>query len=146
MRRQTGFTLIELLIVVAIIGILAAMAYPSYAQHVRKMRRVEAQLALVEAMQRQEQYRALHHSYLAFSSADADGQFRWWLGARPASSPYELEGRACEGQDISQCIELRAQPGTVNVDASFSDPDCGVLSFDSTGAQGASGAGERCWP
>ncbi|KFI08618.1 type IV pilin protein [Massilia sp. BSC265] len=152
MRNCRGFTLVEILIVLAIVSILGAIAYPGYMRHVVKTRRVEAQLALVDAMQRQEQYRALHHTYIAFSmaSTDADSrQFRWWLGASPEESAYELDGRACEGQAISQCIELRARPGTANVDAGFRDPDCGVLSFDSTGAQGAEGAassGQRCWP
>lgn len=158
MKRQAGFTLVEILVVLAIVSILAAIAYPGYARHVVKTRRVEAQLALVEAMQRQEQYRALHHTYVAFAASsgdddDADGAdgadgagFRWWLGARPEDSAYELEGRACDGEDLSQCIELRARPGTERVDTGFRDPDCGTLSFDSTGAQGASGATARCWP
>ena len=144
-----GFTLVELMAVLAIVAILAAIAYPSYTSHLVRVRRVEAQLALVDAMQRQEQYRAQHHTYVAFSSDsdDADArQFRWWLGSRPAASAYELDGYACEGQDINQCIELRARPGTANVDTGFDDPDCGVLTFDSTGAQGASGSGPRCWP
>lgn len=149
MKGDRGFTLVEMLVVLAIVSILGAIAYPGYVRHVVKARRVEAQLALVDAMQRQEQYRALHHTYVAFSatSTEADGrEFHWWLGARPESSAYELEGRACAGQVISQCIELRARPGTANVDARFADPDCGILSFDSTGAQGASGSAPRCWP
>jgi len=147
--RMRGFTLLETLVVLAIVGILAAIAYPGYARHLVKARRVEAQLALVEAMQRQEQYHAQHHTYVAFSSTSTDGEgagFRWWLGARPEASAYELDAYACEGGDISECVELRARPGTANVDAGFSDPDCGTLTFDSTGAQAASGAGERCWP
>lgn len=149
MRTHCGFTLVELLVVLAIVSILTAVAYPNYARHVVKSRRVEAQLALVDTMQKQEQYRALHHTYAAFSSASTDAdsrQFRWWIGARPGDSAYELDGRACEGQLISQCIELRARPGTANVDTGFSDPDCGVLRLASSGAQGASGTAPRCWP
>lgn len=148
-HRHCGFTLIELMVVLAIAAILAAIAYPGYASHMVKARRVEAQLALVEAMQRQEEYRAQHHTYVAFSkgSEDPDSrQFRWWLGSQPETSAYEIDGYACAGQDISQCIELRAQPGTANVDAGFDDEDCGALTFDSTGAQGATGNGPRCWP
>lgn len=147
--RRRGFTLVELMVVLAIVAILGAIGYPGYAAHVIKARRVEAQLALVDAMQRQEQYRAQHNTYVAFSSGSEDPdsqQFRWWLGSQPETSAYEVDGYACEGQDIGQCIELRAQPGTANVDAGFDDPDCGVLTFDSTGAQGASGNAPRCWP
>ena len=144
-----GFTLVETLVVLLVMAILTAIAYPGYTRHVVKARRTEAQLALVDAMQRQEQYRAQHHSYLAFSSASnaADSRdFRWWIGARPESSAYEIDGEACAGQDIRQCIVLRARPGTTRVDSRFRDPDCGVLSFDSTGVQGASCNGPRCWP
>jgi len=148
-RGGKGFTLVELMAVLAILAILAALVYPSYAQQVVKARRIEAQLALLDLMQRQEQYRALHHSYLAFSidTEDADtAQFPAWTGNSAATSAHELDGDACPGQEIAHCIELRARPGTANVDAGFADPDCGVLTLDSTGRQTAGGPSSRCWP
>jgi len=148
-RRANGFTLVELLAVLAILGILAALVYPSYTQQMVKARRIEAQLALLDAMQRQEQYRALHHAYSAFSidAGDVDaGQFPTWSGNSAAASAYELDGYACPGHDIAQCIELRARPGTAHVDTGFADPECGALTLDSTGRQTASGPSPRCWP
>jgi len=148
-RSKRGFTLIELMAVLAILGILAALAYPSYARQMVKARRIEAQLALLDLLQRQEQYRALHHTYRAFSvdaGGDDPGPFPNWTGTSAATSAYELDGYACPDRDIAHCIELRARPGTPQVDTGFADPDCGVLTLDSTGRQTASGPSARCWP
>jgi type IV pilus assembly protein PilE len=148
MNMKRGFTLIEMLVVLVILSILAAVAYPSYTNHMVRTRRTEGQVALIEAMQQQERYHLQHNTYAAFSSAggDADAQgFRWWSGASAAASIYELDAHACPGQDLADCVEVRATPGTARVDSRFRDPECGALSLDSLGVYAAEGSG-RCWP
>jgi type IV pilus assembly protein PilE len=151
MHRKKGFTLIELMIVVAVIGILAALAWPSYSRHIVGTRRVEGQIALIEAMQQEERYQSQHNTYVAFSSdsADADAQpFKWWSGHGAAGSAYELDAHGCPDGPLEQCVEIRARPGTGKVDARFRDPDCGALTLDSVGRQGAQAADPsvHCWP
>ena len=144
---RSGFTLVELMIVMAIVGILGALAYPTYAGYIVRTRRTEGQVALIEAMQRQERYHVQHNTYAGFSADEpgTDG-FTWWSGANAAASAYELDAYACPGRGIAECVEIRARPGTARVDARFRDPGCGVLTLDSTGRQGAQGTGARCWP
>lgn len=146
-RDGGGFTLVELMIVVAIVGILGTLAYPTYAGYIVRTRRTEGQVALIEAMQRQERYHVQHNAYVEFSADEpgTDG-FTWWSGANASASAYELDARACPDRDIAACVEVRARPGTARVDARFRDPDCGVLTLDSSGRQGAQGTGARCWP
>lgn len=150
--RRCGFTLVELMIVVAVIGILAALAWPSYTRHLVRARRVEGQVALIEAMQQQERWQSRHNTYVAFSSTDTDGDaqaFTWWSGHDAATSAYELDAHACPDGLIADCVEIRARPGTARVDARFRDPDCGTLTLDSLGRQGAQAAPDsnvRCWP
>ena len=153
MDRQHGFTLVEMLIVLAIMAILTSIALPGYAGYVIRTRRTEGQVALVEAMQRQERYFSGHNSYIAFSSSDDDPEtagFTWWSGSKASASAYELDGHACPGRSLADCIEIRARPGTARVDTRFRDPDCGALTLDSLGKHGAEGQGRgssgRCWP
>lgn len=145
--RIDGFTLVELMIVVAIVGILGTLAYPTYAGYIVRTRRTEGQVALIEAMQRQERYHVRHNAYVGFSADEpgTDG-FTWWSGTKTSASAYELDAYACPGRGIAECVEIRARPGTARVDARFRDPDCGALTLDSTGRQGAQGTGARCWP
>lgn len=149
MKPETGFTLVELLIVLAIAGILGAIAYPSYAGYVARARRIEGQMALLDIMQQQERFHSMHNTYVAFSpdSVDADARhFKWWSGGAAATSAYELRGEACPDQDISECIEVKAIPGTERVDRKFRDADCETLGLNSIGQRTASGRSLRCWP
>jgi type IV pilus assembly protein PilE len=148
MNVKRGFTLIEMLVVLAVLSVLAALAWPSFAGHMVRTKRTEGQIALIEAMQQQERHRLRHNTYAEFSSGSDDAQaqgFRWWSGSSAALSYYELDAHACQGQDIADCVELRARPGTARVDGRFRDPECGVLTLDSKDVHGAEGAG-RCWP
>jgi type IV pilus assembly protein PilE len=149
MRHLRGFTLIEMLVVLAICGVLAAIVYPSYAAHLTAARRLEGQVALLDAMQKQEAYYTGHNTYVVFSSsaAAAEGaRFRWWSGSTAAQSAYELSAQACPGVPLQRCVELHAVPGTPKVDASFRDRECGTLTLNSAGQSGATGPRKRCWP
>jgi type IV pilus assembly protein PilE len=149
MKRGSGFTLIEVLIVLAIMVVLAAVAYPSYAGYITKTRRVEGQIALIEAIQQQESYYTRNNTYIAFSSGSTDPQekrFKWWSGSSAGNSAYELSARACPGRDLLQCVEVQATPGTANVDAKFKDAQCQTLTLNSAGERTSSGPLEHCWP
>jgi type IV pilus assembly protein PilE len=144
-----GFTLVELMIVLLILSVLGALAYPGYAGYIRKSRRIEGQMALLDTLQQEERYYSQHNRYRAFSAEappDGIGTLRWWSGRSAAASAYEIDAHACPGQAIDACIEVRAQPGTGQVDAGFRDPECGTLTRDSTGRQTSSGTLDRCWP
>ncbi len=149
MMRHHGFTLIELMVSLLIIGILTALAYPSYQAYIVRGKRAQGQAALLQLMQQQERYFSQNNSYLAFSFASTDPHekmFQWWSGVNAAQSAYEIEGVACAGDVIALCVELRAMPGTINVDKNFRDADCGTLILSSTGRHAAGGTAKRCWP
>jgi type IV pilus assembly protein PilE len=149
MKRGTGFTLIEVLIVLAIVVVLAAMAYPSYSGYITKTRRIEGQIALIEAVQQQERFYTSNNTYLAFSSDSTDPQeqrFKWWSGSAASTSAYELRAAACPGRELSQCVEVQATPGSAKVDVKFKDDGCQTLTLNSAGERTSSGTLERCWP
>jgi type IV pilus assembly protein PilE len=54
--RESGVTLIELVVAMAVVAILAAVAFPSYATFMKKSRRGDAEAALMDIAQREQQY------------------------------------------------------------------------------------------
>ncbi|MFC0170573.1 type IV pilin protein [Pseudoduganella danionis] len=148
-RHRRAFSLLELMIVLAIISILMALALPAYQQAVIRARRTEAQVALWQLLQQQERFYTQTNSYQAFSASANEPearQFKWWSGSGATSSAYEIEGKACDGEQINACIQLVATPGTSKVDGRFRDVACQQLILTSRGRQSASGTEVRCWP
>lgn len=146
--RAKGESLLGMLVALVIAAILAAVAIPVWSEAIVRMRRSEAQATLQEMMQHQERHFTRFNTYLAFSVAstgNAESQFRWWSGRAPKTSAYEVEGKACDGEKIQDCIQLIATPGTSKVDHSFKDPQCERLILTSTGLHLASGPGPGCW-
>ena len=145
--KRTGFGLIELMAVLLIVAGLAAMVMPSYQQHLVRARRSEAQSMLLTLMMQQERFFTQTNSYIAFSAASADPEarrFQWWSEANPQVSAYEIEGKPCDGELITQCVQLVATPGTALVDSHFRDEDCRVLTLTSNGLRLASGPAIGC--
>ena len=147
--RDRAFSMIELMIVLVVLAVLAAQVLPSFQQHVTRSRRAEAQATLLQLMQQEERFYTQTNTYIAFSSTATDAearQFKWWSSNGALTSAYEIEGKACDGELISQCVQLIATPGTALVDTSFHDDDCRELKLTSTGLRLATGPSTRCWP
>ena len=151
MKRAAGdgFSLIELLVALVIVVVLASQAMPAWQQHVIRTKRGEAQSALLKLMMQQERFHTQNNRYIAFAAGATDAEarhFQWWSGASPKTSAYEIEGKACDGEVIEQCVQLVATPGTGQVDGVFRDDQCGDLILTSTGLRLASGPATGCWP
>jgi len=146
--REWGLSLLEVMIVVAIAALLAAAAIPVFKDAVIAGKRAQAQATMEELMQQQERHFSHFNTYIAFSAGAAEPQakeFRWWSGNSPPGSAYELEGKACEGEDIRNCVQLIAKPGTPLVDNRFKDPQCEQMTLTSTGQRSATGPAKTCW-
>lgn len=147
-HNNRGLTLIEMLIVLVLALILSAAAYPAYTEFAVRARRTEAQAALLLLMQQQERYYSQRGTYIAFSADATDDEaraFRWWSGGTSPKSAYEVEGKACEGESIRDCVQLVARPGTARVDATFRDDACDNLILTSNGLRLATGPSLNCW-
>lgn len=138
-RWRNGFTLIELMIVVAIIALIVTVAYPSYVEHVTRSKRSEAQAALMKAIQLQERFYTVNGEYA--TNAQLPGLFG--LAAGPVYSGQNAGDittswyvitveETCGARTL--CVNLVATPK-----AGYSDPECDVLSMNTTGARAETG-------
>lgn len=98
-RHTLGFSLLELLVAVAIIGILASLVVPSYMEFVQKSRRAEAHTALMDNLNRLEQFFLDHKRYptdwleLGYTAAalHQGNPARLWADPTPDHQYYTLE-------------------------------------------------------
>lgn len=137
-----GFTLIELMIVVAIVGILATIAYPAYTEYTRRANRADAQSAMLENAQFMERYFTTCGSYVG-TVGDA---------APCDTSPTLPRQQTPDSGDAKYSITLPASDAVgFTIQAapagSYTDPLCGTMTLDQTGAKTEAGSGSLsdCW-
>lgn len=138
LKKQKGFTLIEVMIVVAIIGIISAIAYPSYMESVRKSNRADGMAVLNDVSQRLQRCFTAYSDYTHASCAlgqtlDGGGSINSGEGM------YSVTGNL-----TATTFDLTAAPVAGTTQAS--DTNCGSLTLDQAGVEGASGSlGADCW-
>lgn len=131
-RAAAGFTLIEILIALVLVAILAGIALPGYAEHVRRAYRAEARTGLVGTAQSLERCFSLRNAYDHEDCASA-------FPVMTETGRYRIEAQVLE----ATAFTLVATPV-----AGFSDPECGALTIEHTGAKGVSGGSgdvPACW-
>jgi len=165
-RNVAGITLIELLVVVVLIGILTAAAIPSYSAYVLRGQRSAAKTALMQAAQFLERNYTVLGCYpvtagdcpagaaatppvvglpTGLTVAPSDGgTVTYAIGLAPA-------GVGVAGQSFlltaTPCAAAGGACPTTGSNSTFTDPDCGFLTLDNTGAKTAqiASATATCW-
>jgi type IV pilus assembly protein PilE len=135
--KRNGFSLIELMIAVGIVGILAAIAIPSYSAYVRRANRTDATRSLSLTAQALERCYSQNFTYAVATCPVA--------GITPTTSSqgyYTVTITLVAGPPES--YSLSAVPLLAPQTA---DAQCTSFTLNSTGAQGATPAGntQTCW-
>jgi type IV pilus assembly protein PilE len=144
-RRQAGFTLVEAMITVVILGILAAMVYPSYRDYVVRTQRDLAKSAMLQVLDRQEQFFIDNKIYANTVTA---------LGF--AANPFAIDntGKTVTSTASNRVYTISLADATATgftiqavpqLRQATEDSKCGTLSVTNAGVKSASGTGSRCW-
>jgi type IV pilus assembly protein PilE len=163
-----GFSIVELLVTLVILGILTAIAVPMYSSYLVRGQRAAAKTVLLQTAQAMERFYTACGNYDngASSGNGPCGTANYPLGASyvagtcnavappsPAATTYCVQGAASNANTYqltaTPCGDSGANCGPAG-NASFTDPQCDVLTIDNTGKRGVAGTTPQamagtCW-